>query len=89
MADTITARDANHHFSRLLSEVEAGAEYVVTRNGKPVARIVPERAEDGQRNWTPEQRDAWANMMAIIATAQPSDDPTPFDRDGLYPDRGA
>jgi prevent-host-death family protein len=87
MAETITARDANHHFSRLLSEIEVGAEYVVTRNGKPVARIVPERANDGQRTWTLEQRAAWADMMAIIATAQPSDDRTPFDRDSLY-DRG-
>jgi len=87
MAETITARDANHHFSRLLSEVEAGAEYVVTRNGKPVARIVPERAEDGQRNWTPEQRAAWADLMEILKTAQPSEDDTPFDRDSLY-DRG-
>jgi prevent-host-death family protein len=87
MAETITARDANHHFSRLLSDVEAGAEYVVTRNGKPVARIVPERAEDGQRDWTPEQRAAWANLMEIFKTAQPSEDGTPFDRDSLY-DRG-
>jgi prevent-host-death family protein len=87
MAETITARDANHQFSRLLSDVEAGAEYVVTRNGKPVARIVPERAEDGQRDWTPEQRAAWANLMEIFKTAQPSEDGTPFDRDSLY-DRG-
>jgi prevent-host-death family protein len=87
MAETITARDANHHFSRLLSDVEAGAEYVVTRNGKPVARIVPERAEDGRRDWTPEQRAAWANLMEIFETAQPSEDDTLFDRDSLY-DRG-
>ena len=55
MADTITARDANHRFARILSEVELGKEFVVTRNGVPVARIVPERLPDGRRRLTAEQ----------------------------------
>lgn len=38
---TVSAREANQSFSRLLQEAEAGEEVVVTRRGKPVARIVP------------------------------------------------
>jgi prevent-host-death family protein len=36
----ISARDANQHFSRLLAEVEAGEEVIITRRGRPVARLV-------------------------------------------------
>ena len=37
---TVSARDANQHFSRLLADVEAGEEVVITRRGRPVARLV-------------------------------------------------
>jgi len=37
----IGAFEAKTHFSRLISEVERGADYVVTRHGKPVAKIIP------------------------------------------------
>ena len=39
---TVTAREANQRFAKLLSEVEAGGPgYVVTKRGKPVARVEP------------------------------------------------
>jgi prevent-host-death family protein len=41
MARAVTVYEAKTHLSRLLDEVEAGVEYVVTRNGIPCARIVP------------------------------------------------
>lgn len=41
---TANVADAKSHFSALLAEVEAGGEVVITRHGKPVARLVPERA---------------------------------------------
>jgi len=37
MSKTITLRDANQRFSRCVREVEGGEEFVITRNGKPVA----------------------------------------------------
>jgi prevent-host-death family protein len=37
---TVSARDANQHFSKLLAEVESGEEVVITRHGRPVARLV-------------------------------------------------
>ena len=64
MVETVTARDANHHFARILGEVEAGKEFVVTRNGTPVARIVPERLPDGRRRLTPAQQEALDRSIA-------------------------
>ncbi len=66
MAETVTARDANHHFSRILDEVAGGKEFVVTRNGTPVARIVPERASDGRRRLTPAQEEALQRSLARL-----------------------
>lgn len=39
---TVSARDANQHFSKLLAEVESGEEVVITRRGRPVVRLVRE-----------------------------------------------
>jgi prevent-host-death family protein len=44
---TIQASEAKTKFLRILDEVERGASVVVTRHGKPVARIIPE-AEVGR-----------------------------------------
>jgi prevent-host-death family protein len=41
---TVGAREANQQFSRLLREAEGGKEILITRNGEPVARLVPARA---------------------------------------------
>ena len=37
----VTAREANQKFSKLLADVADGHEVVITRHGKPVARLVP------------------------------------------------
>ena len=41
MRRTISLREANQTFARCIREVEGGAEYVITRNGEPVARLLP------------------------------------------------
>jgi prevent-host-death family protein len=38
---TVSIRDANQNFSRLIKEVEAGETVVITRQGKPVAELKP------------------------------------------------
>jgi prevent-host-death family protein len=38
---TVSIRDANQNFSRLIREVEAGETVVITRQGKPVAELIP------------------------------------------------
>jgi prevent-host-death family protein len=54
---SVSAREANQQFSRILRDVEAGAEVLVTRRGQPVARIVPAQPP-GERRLTPEQEAA-------------------------------
>ncbi|PDQ21262.1 type II toxin-antitoxin system prevent-host-death family antitoxin [Mesorhizobium sanjuanii] len=52
----ITVVEAKARFSALLAEVEAGEEIAVTRHGKVIARLVPDRprmAADAFRDfWT-------------------------------------
>ena len=38
---TVGAREANRSFSKILKEAENGNPVTITRNGKPVARLVP------------------------------------------------
>jgi prevent-host-death family protein len=46
---TIQASNAKTHFLKILDDVERGASVIVTRHGKPVARIVPEAEVDRER----------------------------------------
>lgn len=48
-ARTIQASEAKTHFLRILDEVERGQTVIVTRHGKPVARITPELRIDRER----------------------------------------
>lgn len=41
MARVITLREATQSLARCVREVEAGEDYVITRDGIPVARLVP------------------------------------------------
>jgi prevent-host-death family protein len=46
---TIQASEAKTKFLSLLDEVERGASILVTRHGKPIARIIPEAQVDRER----------------------------------------
>ena len=46
---TIQASEAKTKFLSILDEVERGASIIVTRHGKPIARIVPEAEIDRAR----------------------------------------
>jgi prevent-host-death family protein len=39
MKNTISAREANQHFSKLLRRAQAGERIIVTSRGRPVAQI--------------------------------------------------
>ena len=41
MQEIISIRDANQHLSQYLERVEQGAEIIITRRGKPIARVLP------------------------------------------------
>jgi prevent-host-death family protein len=46
---TIQASEAKTHFLRILDDVERGETIVVTRHGKPIARISPQVETDRER----------------------------------------
>ena len=48
---TVSLFDAKTHLSRLIDQIATGAEseIVISRNGKPVARVVPILPDVGQR----------------------------------------
>jgi len=41
--NTVSVAEAKAHLSELLNQVETGEEIVITRRGRPVARISPEK----------------------------------------------
>ncbi|WP_067971591.1 type II toxin-antitoxin system Phd/YefM family antitoxin [Mycolicibacter icosiumassiliensis] len=43
--ERVNVYDAKTHFSRLLARAESGDEIVISRHGRPVARLVPYRPE--------------------------------------------
>jgi prevent-host-death family protein len=81
MSKTITLSDANRAFSRCIREVEAGEEFVVTRRGRPVARIVPVRKK---RVLTREQEAARARTLERMKKGWGLGVEFPLDRDALH-----
>lgn len=81
MSKIIGLREANQAFSRCIREVEAGEEYVITRKGQPVARLVPVRHK---RVLTPEQQAARARARAIMEEGWDLGIEYPLDRDALH-----
>jgi len=45
MAQQIGAFEAKTHFSKILDKAEQGEDFIVTKRGKPVAKIIPFRQE--------------------------------------------
>ncbi len=84
MERSVSAREANQQFSRILRDVEAGAEVLVTRRGRPVARIVPVQ-RSRERRLTPEQEAAHARSMERLRKGWDLGGGK-FNRDELYDD---
>ena len=80
MSKTISLREANQAFARCIREGEASEEYVITRKGEPVARLVP---VSGHRVLTPEQQAARARARASMEKGWPIG-AGPLDRDALH-----
>jgi prevent-host-death family protein len=68
MTKQISLRDANQGFARCIREVEGGEEFVITRNGKPVARLVP---ISGKRVLSAHQQAARARALARMKKGWP------------------
>ena len=63
---SVTAREANQAFSRILKEAEGGERVVITRRGQPVAVIAPYRAPN-----TREREQAIDHIVALMRRGLP------------------
>lgn len=69
----VSVVEAKAHFSALLAEVEAGTHVAVTRHGKVVARLVPEREQTARDAL----RHLWAGDTRTVDLQEPEDLPPP------------
>lgn len=75
---TATIREAQHHLSKLVNEVqESGQEIVLTRRGEEVCKITPilppEEKKLDWAAWTKEQRKFLESMPMIEGSAMDAD----------------
>jgi len=79
MTRIISAREANQRFSEILGHAADGEAVIITRRGKPVARLVPylPAAVDQAR------ARAWDRLIAKLGTGVPLGGDK-FDREALY-----
>jgi len=78
MQTTVSAREANQHFSQLLRRVQAGERIVVTSRGRPVAEVsgisdVPDE------HWEARKADFVSRLRQRAVTPLPD-----WSRDELY-----
>ena len=48
---TVTVRGRRNHYLSVLGWVEAGEEVVISKRGKVIARLVPEKPQSKQTDW--------------------------------------
>ncbi|MBT2517679.1 type II toxin-antitoxin system Phd/YefM family antitoxin [Streptomyces sp. ISL-90] len=60
--DSVNIYQAKTEFSRLIARVEAGERIVISRSGRPVARLVPYTPERA-----PRRPGAWKGRVSIAA----------------------
>lgn len=65
MSETISQRDLRNDNAEIMRRVEAGETFTVTRNGKPVADIVPHAQPERRRITLAEARELFADLPPI------------------------
>ncbi len=65
---SVGAREANRSFSKILKEAENGKTITITRNGKPVARLVPAGVDSMSEE---ERKAAHKRLMALLDKGLP------------------
>lgn len=85
---SVTAADANRHFSSLLREVKGGETIVITSHGEPVARMTPlsECERDEAKRREAEKEKAWKEHLAHLRSRPAMNIPITWTRDDLYED---
>ena len=59
----VSLQEANQQLSKLIASVERGEDYVITRRGRPVARLLP---HEGDKASDPKWSAAFRRMMARL-----------------------
>jgi prevent-host-death family protein len=80
MIRTLTLCDAHQTFSSCIRAVESGEDFMITRNGKPVARLIP---VSSRRVLTEQQQEALAHFREVVREGW-SLNSGPLDRDILH-----
>lgn len=75
---SVTAREANQAFSRILKEAESGKPVVITRRGQPVAVITAYRVADSG-----EREQAINHIVALMQRGLPISNKR-FSRDEMH-----
>lgn len=82
---TVSAREANQQFSKILEAAAGGEEVTITRRGVPVAKLVPVPREDAEAAVERERRKQEA--LAFFEKGLPLGEPVPWTRDEIYLER--
>jgi prevent-host-death family protein len=82
---TVSAREANQQFSKILEAAAGGEEVTITRRGVPVARLVPVPREDAEAAAERERRKQEA--LAYFEKGVNIGEPVPWTRDEIYLER--
>jgi len=77
----VSIKQAKDRLPALVREVEGGERVVITRNGKPVAEVVPHQPDKGGLNW--DVMEQWKTELGVdrlvTYVAPDFDDPLPED----------
>ena len=69
MANSVNIHEAKTHLSRLVERVEAGEEILISRAGRPVARLVPL-----QTRTSPRQPGLWRGRVHLAPDYDETDE---------------
>lgn len=80
MQQQVPVRDVNQHLSKYIDLVESGEEFIITKRGKPVARL---SAVEAENSLSEVQQQAYARVSERMRTGY-SLGGEPLDRDLLH-----
>ncbi len=77
---TVSLMAANQQFSKILRQVERGENFIITRRGQPIAKLIPHRSD---KSADPDWMRAYERMNALM-DAGASLGNLRIDREALY-----
>lgn len=74
--EIVNTHDAKSRLSQLLARVAKGEEFIIARAGKPLARLIAFRSEEGERTG--------GHWKGLVRISEDFDDPLPDDLAGPF-----